>query len=139
MLGSLVVAMFVVQSPAPAPPATQQPPAAIAEKAADKKWPPDGVYRIKEVTSPRLIREAKPYYTADAMRAKFEGVVVIEAIVERDGKVGEVRVKQSLDREHGLDDEAVKALKKWQFTPGMKDGAAVPVLVEIEFTFTLRQ
>lgn len=139
MLGSLIVAMFVLQPPAPAPATTQQAPSAVAEKTAEKKWPPEGVYRVKEATAPRVVREVKPGYVSQAMQARIEGVVVLEAIVEKDGKVGEVRVKQSLDREHGLDDEAVKALKKWQFTPGMKDGAAVPVLVEIEFTFTLRQ
>jgi TonB family protein len=45
---------------------------------------------------------------------------------------------QSLDRQYGLDDEAVKAVRNWRFEPGRKDGIAVPVLVEIEMTFTMR-
>ena len=45
---------------------------------------------------------------------------------------------RSLDRTHGLDDEAVKAAKQWQFTPGSVKGAPVPVVVWIEPTFTLK-
>jgi TonB family protein len=37
-----------------------------------------------------------------------------------------------------LDDEAVKAMKQWSFNPGKKDGKAVPVLVEVEMSFTLK-
>ena len=44
---------------------------------------------------------------------------------------------RSLDKRYGLDDESVKALKQWQFTPGQKDGVAVPVVVEVEMTFTI--
>lgn len=140
MLGPIVLAMFVVQAPATtSPSAPPQPPAPATQATAEKTWPPEGVFRSRDVKPPRLIKEVKPGYTADAMRAKIEGSVLLEAIVERDGKVGEVRVVKSLDREHGLDDEAVKALKRWRFVPGTRDGAAVPVLVEVELTFSLRQ
>ena len=37
----------------------------------------------------------------------------------------------------GLDEECVKALKQWQFTPGQKNGVAVPVVVEVEMTFSI--
>jgi TonB family protein len=57
--------------------------------------------------------------------------------VRADGTVGEVCVVRSLDRRYGLDDEAVKALKQWQFTPCQKDGVAVPVVVEVEMTFMI--
>ena len=43
----------------------------------------------------------------------------------------------SLDKEHGLDDEAVQTLKKWRFTPGKKNDLAVPVVVEVEMSFWL--
>ena len=63
----------------------------------------------------------------------------LEAVVQTDGTVGEVRVKRSLDRQFGLDDEAVATVKKWKFTAGTKDGVAVPALVEIEMTFSLKK
>ena len=84
-----------------------------------------------------MTKEVKVSYTPDALRAKVQGGVALEAVVRADGTVGEVRVVRSLDKRYRLDDEAVKALKQWQFTPGQKDGAAVPVVVEVEMTFTL--
>jgi TonB family protein len=45
---------------------------------------------------------------------------------------------RSLDSSFGLDQEAVRAAKKWQFVPGKRLGQPVPVMVTIELTFTLR-
>ena len=72
------------------------------------------------------------------MKSKIEGIVEMEAVVLTDGTVGEVRVVRSLDKQFGLDDAAVEALKKWRFTPARREGIAVPVLVTVEMTFTLR-
>ena len=55
-----------------------------------------------------------------------------------DGSVGPARVVRSLDSAFGLDEEALKTVKLWRFVPGTLAGRAVPVLVEIELTFTLR-
>jgi protein TonB len=90
------------------------------------------------VTQPVLIREVKPNYTAEAMRAKIQGVVWLEAVVLTNGQVGQVRVTRSLDPTFGLDLEAEKTVKQWRFTPGTRLGQPVPVLIEIEMSFTLR-
>lgn len=90
------------------------------------------------IENPRVIREVKPQYTAEAMRAKIQGVVLLEAVVEPDGTVGDVRVVRSLDPVFGLDQEALKAARQWRFVPGRRQGQPVPVLVSIELTFTLR-
>ena len=98
-----------------------------------------GYYRPGSgVDTPRVIREVKPQYTADAMRAKVQGTVLIQAVVMPDGTVGNVEVVRSLDQTFGLDQEAVKAAKQWRFVPGTRFGRPVPVLVTIELTFTLR-
>jgi TonB family protein len=52
--------------------------------------------------------------------------------------VGDCDVVRSLDSTFGLDQEAVKAARQWRFAPGRRQGQAVPVLVTIELTFTLR-
>ena len=90
------------------------------------------------VTLPRVTREVKAQYTPAAMRAKIQGTVVVGAVVRADGTVGDVAVTRSLDNEHGLDDEAVKATKKWTFEPGKKAGKPVAVRVHIEHTFRLK-
>jgi protein TonB len=90
------------------------------------------------VLSPKLLREVKPGYTSEAMRAKIQGVVLMEAVVMPDGSIGNVRITRSLDPTFGLDQEAIKTVRKWQFAPGTRFGQPVPVMVEIEMTFTLR-
>lgn len=98
-----------------------------------------GAYRPGAgITLPTVLREVKPAYTADAMRAKVQGSVWLECIVMPDGSVGEVKVTRSLDPIFGLDQEAIKAAKMWRFRPGMRQGEPVPVIITIELTFTLR-
>jgi protein TonB len=98
----------------------------------------DGYTVGNGVLAPRLIREVKPGYTSEALRARIQGVVVLRTTILPDGSVGGVRVVRSLDRLFGLDDEAVKTVKLWRFTPGTLAGRAVAVVVDVELTFTLR-
>jgi periplasmic protein TonB len=98
-----------------------------------------GIYREGNgVTSPRVIREVKPSYTGEAMRARIQGLVTMEAVVMPDGSVGNVQITKSLDSNFGLDKEAIKTVKQWRFEPGRRLGQPVPVLIVIEMTFTLR-
>ena len=90
------------------------------------------------VSSPVLVREVKPSYTGDAMRAKIQGMVTMEAVVMPDGSVGSVQITRSLDSHFGLDEEAIKTVKQWRFRPGLRDGQPVAVRIEIEMSFTLR-
>ena len=141
MIAPVVIAVFVahVHLAAQAP-GSQQPPTSAAQTPAETPWPPVGVARPGgSVKPPRMIKDVKPRYTAEAMGAKIEGNIQMEAVIQADGTVGEVRVTRSLDREFGLDNEAVACLKQWRFAPGTKDGVAVPVLVQVEMTFTLRK
>ena len=99
----------------------------------------DGVHSVGPgVTTPVPIQQVKPQYTANAMRAKVQGIVTLECVVLPDGTVGDVRVVRSLDRQFGLDDEAITAAKRWRFKPGMMSGRPVAVAIRIELTFTLR-
>ena len=90
------------------------------------------------VSMPTLIEQVRPSYTADAMRARVQGSVWIECVVMPDGSVGDLRITRSLDRRFGLDEEAVKAAKRWRFRPGRLNGQVVPVVVSIELTFSVR-
>jgi protein TonB len=90
------------------------------------------------VSSPVLIRDVKPQYTPDAMRARVQGTVLLKAVVRPDGSVSDIQILRSLDSTFGLDQEAVKAARQWRFAPGRLRGQPVAVLVTIELTFTLR-
>ena len=100
-----------------------------------------GAYQIGNgVSAPVLIREVRPNYTGDAMRAKLQGAVEMEAVVRPDGTIdpGSVRIVRSLDRTFGLDEQAILAVKQWRFRPGTFHGQPVAVIVDVELTFTLR-
>jgi TonB family protein len=88
------------------------------------------------VTAPVLIRESKPSYTAQAMRERAQGVVKLTCVIGTDGKPRDIHVVTPLHPE--LDEQAISALSRWEFKPGVKDGVAVPVFVNIEMSFTLR-
>jgi TonB family protein len=125
--GLLLAGLVLIASPQSPLPQSTEPP-----------WPPSGVYRSGPgVVPPRLVSETKPRYTPQAMRARIEGVVTLDCIVGVDGSVTAVRVSRSLDGEYGLDQSAMEAVKQWRFTPGTKDGVAVPVMVRIEMTFSI--
>ena len=89
------------------------------------------------VAMPTLLRDRKPQYTADAMRALKQGAVLLAAVVLPSGRVGEVVVTVSLDKDD-LDKEAIRAMKDWRFKPGTRAGQPVPVVVTVEMAFALR-
>jgi len=117
-----------------------------ASLTLQKPGPPDamlgGIDRNQScgtgIQIPILVREVKPLYSPDAMRAKIQGTVKLQAVVLADGKVGSVRVVGSLDPSKGLDAAAVTAAKQWQFEPGQWRGRVVPMVVKIDLTFTLK-
>ena len=96
-----------------------------------------GVFRIGGgVSPPTILFKVDPQYSEEARKARYQGTVVLEAIVRRDGTVDILRVVRSLG--FGLDENAIQALKKWKFRPGMRNGAPVDVALNIEVNFNLR-
>ena len=87
---------------------------------------------------PKLLHGLDPKYTTEAMRARIQGAVTLEALIGPDGLVKDVRVVKSLDRATGLDDEALKTARQWRFSPATFQGRPVPFLVIIEMSFNLR-
>ncbi len=73
--------------------------------------------------------------TSTALRAKVQGQVIAQFIVDIDGTVGKARVIQSLDPD--LDEQALLAVRQWRFHAGELDGRAVPVVVTAVLEFRL--
>ncbi|HTK29117.1 MAG TPA: TonB family protein [Vicinamibacterales bacterium] len=98
-----------------------------------------GVYQPGSgVTDPQLVRQVKPEYTPDAMRARIQGAATVECVVKTDGVPADCHIFRSLDSTFGLDQEAIKAAQKWRFLPGKLHGSPVNVQILIEMSFTLR-
>jgi periplasmic protein TonB len=95
-----------------------------------------GVFRVGGgVSAPRAIYQPDPEYSEEARKAKYQGTVVLAAIIDANGHPRDIRVARSVGL--GLDEKAMEAVKTWRFEPAKKDNQAVAVLVNIEVTFNL--
>jgi len=88
-----------------------------------------------DVTAPVFLDGAKPRYTEAAIRARFEGKVILEAIVDEQGRVVQARVLKPLPL--GLDRAALDAVKSWRFKPATYFGRPVKVYYPLTANFTL--
>ena len=109
----------------------------IGEAALHAQQVVDG--KALGVTLPKVVSEVKPQYTPEAMQARIEGAVFITAVVRTDGTPNDIKITKSLDSKHGLDKQAVTALRQWRFEPGRKDGKPVAVRITVEMRFTLKE
>lgn len=90
---------------------------------------------VNGVIAPKAIDTPEPEFSEEARKSKYQGVVVLIAVVGVDGRVHNPRVARSLGM--GLDEQALKAVKLWKFEPGKKDGRPVPVEMSLEVQFNL--
>ncbi len=134
------------QVPPPPPPIpTPPPPPPLPPPPPPPDWtqfvPDDdfakGAYSDKTpgLVKPRVVSDAKPKYTSNAMRAKIQGVVPVQIVIDADGKVSKARVLYSLDPE--LDEQALIAARRWVFEAGQLNGRAVAVWAVVQLEFRL--
>jgi periplasmic protein TonB len=91
-----------------------------------------------DVSMPVEIQKGTPRYTTEAMRARIQGSITVQCVVETTGTCERIRVLRSFDPAFGLDQEAIKAAAQWRFRPGSRRGEPVPVMVTMEIAFALR-
>jgi protein TonB len=89
-----------------------------------------------DVKAPTTISRVEPQYTELARKARIEGIVIIEAIINTNGDVTDVRVLKPLPL--GLDQSALEAVKRWRFKPGTLNGQPVPVIYNLTINFRLQ-
>ena len=87
-----------------------------------------------EIEKPVAIYNPIPPYTEEAKKARAEGLVVLQAIIRKDGSVDSFKVLQGVG--YGLDESAIRTIaKEWKFVPGKLNGKPVDILVNIEVSF----
>jgi TonB family protein len=110
-------------------------PAPKTEDVADWEKPPkDESGKPLTYTAPSCIYCPQAEYTQTAVDKRFQGVVIMRAIVQPNGKAGSITIVKSLP--YGLDAAAVVAVRKWRFKPALgPDGqpAAVRQTIEVQF------
>jgi TonB family protein len=126
-----------VEAPAPARPRPRERGDGVIRPPTEVDSVPPGVSLPGNgVSLPRILQSAKPVYTLDALRAKGEGTVLLQAVVRTHGVATNISVVRSLDP--SLDERAMTAVKQWRFAPGERAGQPVPVLVQIAVPFLLQ-
>ena len=90
------------------------------------------------VTMPIEIKKGTPQYTTDAMRARAQGAIRVQCVVQTTGVCTNIRIVRSFNPPFGLDQEAIKAAGQWRFRPGTHRGQPVPVVVTMDIEFALR-
>jgi TonB family protein len=89
------------------------------------------------VTAPRAAGKVlNPEYTDSARRARAGGRVMLRFIVNEDGSVGNM-ISGQPPLGFGLDEQSVRTVQRWTFTPGMLDGQPVKVDLRAETNFCL--
>jgi TonB family protein len=110
-------------SPAPAP---------RHEQSGEK------VYRAGKdpIIAPKVLYQPVPQYTEEARDAKIGGVILLQGIIRKNGRIDSLKVLTGLG--YGLDESAVATVgKEWRFEPGTLDGQPVDVQANIEISFRL--
>ena len=82
----------------------------------------------------KQISQTQPIYPALARAARIQGTVVLDAIIRKDGSVGELRVISG----HPLLVRAAEdAVQRWRYQPTLLSGEPVEVETTVTVTFEL--
>jgi periplasmic protein TonB len=97
--------------------------------------PPDVPVRVGgQIKAPGLSKRVDPEYPPIARSSNLQGIVILEATVDTQGHVQEVKVLRSAGV---FDEPAVSAVKQWQYSPLMLNGKPTPFVVTVTVKFGL--
>jgi TonB family protein len=126
-------ALFKSMIPAVPSPTTSssQPPSTPTESQFPKRIRIGG-----QVESARLISQTTPVYPEVAKKARIQGVVRLDAVINKDGTILELNV---ISGHPLLVKAAVDAVQQWRYQPTLLNGEAVEVATEIDVNFTFTE
>lgn len=110
------------------------PPPIVNQPAPTKPPAPTQIHVGGDVQKGNLILAPHPVYPRIAVTARMQGTVHIQAIIERDGTIGHLKV---LSGPPLLQNAALDAVKQWRYKPTLLNGEPVEVVTEIDVNFTL--
>jgi protein TonB len=99
--------------------------------------PPPRITRVGgDIKAPALLKRVEPVYPPLAVAANIEATVILDAVVDEEGEVTDVRVLRSGGV---LDKAAVDALLQWRYAPLMLNGRAAPFQLTVVLSFRLQR
>jgi protein TonB len=101
--------------------------------------PPEYVEQVlrlaPEMTPPRAIVLTQPIYPEVARKARRQGTVIVEAVIDRAGYVVDARILREVGL--GCGDAAVNAIRTWRYAPALLNGRPVSVYLTVTVSFQL--
>jgi periplasmic protein TonB len=95
-----------------------------------------GIERIGGgVSQPIPVYTVDPEFSEEARRAKYQGEVMVQVIVDAQGNVQNPHIVRPLGM--GLDEKALEAVVKYKFKPALKNGKPVAVYLTVAINFRL--
>ena len=109
----------------------------VTDKPRPVAPPPSPVVKKAPEIDPRYKRRFQPDYPPTSRRLGEEGSVIVQVLVDPEGKVSDGKIQTSSGFPR-LDEAALKhALRAWRFTPGTEDGKPVSVWHSVKVTFRI--
>ena len=87
------------------------------------------------VSKGNLLKKVAPVYPEPAKMARLQGAVILQAVIEKDGRVIKLSVLQPLGL--GTEESAVDAVSKWVYKPYLLAGEPVQVETKITINYQL--
>lgn len=123
----LGIAVGFAQNGKPSPPSTPQ------ERERRKSDGDDKVYTAKEVDVKAKVTNRMENLPASGSDCPVRGRVTLRAILHKSGKVTEVVLVKGLGCSY--DQAAMDVVRKYKFTPAIKDGHPVSQYSDIEYEY----
>jgi len=90
-----------------------------------------------KIMPPKLLNHVYPEYPREAVEARTQGIVVLEATTDIDGRVKDVKTIKSVSPL--LDQAATNAVRQWIYEPLIINGKAREAVFTVEIKFELRR
>lgn len=90
-----------------------------------------------DVKAPVVITRIEPLYPATMAKIRKNGLVIVQCIIDRDGRVQQVAAVRATNPL--FESAAIEAVKQWRFQPGTLNGKAVDVIFHLTVNFTMKQ
>ncbi|SNS56798.1 outer membrane transport energization protein TonB [Sphingomonas laterariae] len=131
----------IVRTIAPPPPpvvatATPPPPQSAVVAANATPAPPAGPVSAGDLSS-TMIEFKAPAYPVESRRKKEQGIVLLNLLLGLDGRVSEIAVQKSSGFAR-LDEAALKAVRRWRWSPLMRGGQPMMVRGVVEIPFIIK-
>jgi protein TonB len=108
---------------------------AIPEGPPPEPEPEGPIHVGGDVRAPVKLSGQEPGYTPAARAARIEGTVVVQAVIDKQGRVTQIKVLK--DQPMGLGERAVSAIRDWKFRPATLNGKPVDVYYNLTVNFQL--